>query len=93
MFGLTVTSRASVQRRLCFGKAMTIRKRKQQRLEESRLQRAKLLSGVDPTGENTPVPPGAVADDAAQLTHNNTYGFLPRFLVEPSGFDFRMKCV
>ncbi|MDR0777155.1 MAG: zinc-ribbon domain-containing protein [Azonexus sp.] len=61
---------------------MTIRKRKQQRLEEDRLQRAKQLSGVDPTDEYTPVPPGAVTADAAQLAHNNTYGLLPRFYMD-----------
>jgi hypothetical protein len=61
---------------------MTSRKRKHERLAESRLRRAKDISSVDPTDENAKVPPGAVLADASQLAHNNTYGPLPRFYVD-----------
>jgi hypothetical protein len=61
---------------------MTSRKRKQQRLKESQLQRAKQISSVDSSDKGTPVPPGAVAADASQLAHNNTYSPLPRFYVD-----------
>jgi hypothetical protein len=61
---------------------MTNRKRKQQRLKESQLQRAKLLARVDPSDKDASVPAGAVAADASQLAHNNTYSPLPRFYVD-----------
>jgi Probable zinc-ribbon domain len=53
---------------------------KEQRLEESRLPRAKALAGIDPRRD--PAPPGAVAADHGELAHNNTYGLLPRFYVD-----------
>jgi hypothetical protein len=61
---------------------MTSRKRKQQRLEESRIQRARQLAGVDAYDEHASLPPGAVVADPLQLSHNNTYGLLPRFYVD-----------
>ena len=61
---------------------MTSRKRKQQRLEESQLRRAKDASRVDPTDKDARLPPGAVMADASQLAHNNTYSPLPRFYVD-----------
>ena len=61
---------------------MTSRDRKQQRLNESKLRRAKQISGVNPTDENAELPPGAVAADTSQLAHNNTYSPLPRFYVD-----------
>ena len=61
---------------------MTSRKGRQRRLEESRLERAKQLAAIDPTDKHTALPPGAVAADPVQLSHNNTYGALPRFYVD-----------
>jgi Probable zinc-ribbon domain len=61
---------------------MTSRKRKQRRLAESRLRRAKVASSVDPTAKDAKLPPGAVVADASQLAHNNTYSPLPRFYVD-----------
>jgi hypothetical protein len=61
---------------------MSSRKRKQQRLAQSRLERAKQLAGIDATDKHTALPPGAVAADPLQLSHNNTYGALPRFYVD-----------
>jgi len=61
---------------------MTSRKRKQQRVEESRLQRAKQLAGIDPSDKNVSLPPGAVVADPLQLSHNNTNSPLPRFYVD-----------
>lgn len=60
---------------------MTGRKRKQQRVEERRLQRARQLASIDPTDKSVSVPPGAVVADLLQLAHNNTYGPLPLFYV------------
>ena len=61
---------------------MTSRKRKQERLKESQLRRAKQLSSIDPLDKSAVVPPGAVAADASQLSHNNTYSPLPLFYVD-----------
>ncbi|MES1191307.1 MAG: hypothetical protein ABUS47_09535, partial [Steroidobacter sp.] len=61
---------------------MTSRKGKQQRLEESRILRAKELAGIDPRDKNISPPPGAVMADPAELSHNNTYDPLPRFYVD-----------
>jgi hypothetical protein len=61
---------------------MTGRKRKQQRVEERRLQHARQLASIDPTDESVSVPPGAVVADLLQLGHNNTYGPLPLFYVD-----------
>lgn len=61
---------------------MTSRKTKQQRLDESRLRRAKRGSGIDPTSQDATLPPGAVAADISQLAHNNTYSPLPKFYVD-----------
>ncbi|MET0659527.1 MAG: zinc-ribbon domain containing protein [Steroidobacteraceae bacterium] len=57
-------------------------KRKRQRLEKSRLARVKAAARSDPTDANATFPPGAVAADPTQLTHNNTYSPLPRFYVD-----------
>jgi hypothetical protein len=61
---------------------MTRRKRKQQRLEDARLERAKALEGIDPRNELMVPPPGAVMADPEQLCHNNTYSVLPRFYID-----------
>lgn len=61
---------------------MSSPRRKQQRLEDSALKRAKVLSHLDTRDENVMPPPGSIAADPAQLTHNNTYGRLPRFYVD-----------
>ncbi len=58
---------------------MTSAEGKAQRLRESQLARARALAGVDPTDPEVTPPPGAVLADAAKLSHNNTYGRLPRF--------------
>lgn len=54
--------------------------RKGKRLEASRLERAKALAGIDTCRDQPPA--GAVMADPAQLVHNNTYGFLPKFYVD-----------
>ena len=59
---------------------MTGKAKKAQRLQESRLERAKALVGIDPRRD--PPPPGAVMADHAELEHNNTYGQLPTFYVD-----------
>jgi len=61
---------------------MTSAKGKQQRLVEGQLARARTLVGIDPTDPDTSPPLGAVMADPAELTHNNTYGRLPRFYVD-----------
>jgi hypothetical protein len=61
---------------------MTRRKRKQQRLEDARLERAKALEGIDPRNELVVPPPGAVMADPEQLCHNNTYAAFPRFYID-----------
>jgi hypothetical protein len=76
--GLLISAPSVGQRAL----AMTSAKRKQRRLTEGQLVRAKALVGIDPTDPDTPPPPGAVLADPAELTHNNTYGRLPRFYVD-----------
>jgi hypothetical protein len=40
------------------------------------------LIGIDPTDPAVVPPPGAVPADPANLSHNNTYGRLPRFYVD-----------
>jgi len=67
---------------LFFASAMTSGMRKQQRLEEGRLRRAKDLAGIDPRDESVTPPAGAVMADRAQLAHNNTYDRFPRFYVD-----------
>ena len=54
--------------------------RKGKRLEASRLEKAKALAGNDTCRDKPPA--GAVMADAAQLVHNNTYGFPPKFYVD-----------
>lgn len=61
---------------------MTSSKRKQQRLAEQRLLRAKAMAHIDPTQEDAERPDGAVPADPVALSHNNTYGFLPRFYID-----------
>jgi hypothetical protein len=61
---------------------MTSEKSKQERLEKSRLKRAKALTGIDTRDENITPPPGAVMADQAELVHNNTYDRFPRFYVD-----------
>jgi hypothetical protein len=62
--------------------AMSRAERKQRRLTEGQLARAKALAGIDPTDPDASPPAGAVMADPAQLSHNNTYGRLPRFYVD-----------
>ncbi len=59
---------------------MTSRIGKRKRQELSRLERAKALAAIDTCHDKPPA--GAVMADPAQLAHNNTYGFLPRFYVD-----------
>lgn len=59
---------------------MTSKQSKRERLKESRLTRAKALVGIDPRYD--PPPPGAVLADASKLSHNNTYGTLPKFYID-----------
>lgn len=61
---------------------MPSRKRKQQRLAEQRLLRAKALAHIDPTREDAECPIGAVHADPDALSHINTYGYLPRFYID-----------
>jgi hypothetical protein len=61
---------------------MTSAEGKRRRLEEGQLARAKALAGVDTTDPGASPPPGAVMADPTQLSHNNTYGRLPRFYVD-----------
>ena len=61
---------------------MTSAEGKRQRLKESQLARAKALAGIDPTDPNASPPAGAVMAEPANLSHNNTYGRLPRFYVD-----------
>ena len=61
---------------------MTSADGKHQRLKESQIARAKALAGIDPTDPDVLPPAGAVIADAAELSHNNTYGRLPRFYVD-----------
>jgi hypothetical protein len=61
---------------------MTSDRTKRERLEESRLKRAKAIAGIDPRDEYITPPPGAVMADHGQLAHNNTYDRLPRFYVD-----------
>jgi hypothetical protein len=61
---------------------MTRRKRKQQRLDDARLRRAKDLEGIDPRNDLVVPPPGAVMADPEQLCHNNTYAAFPRFYID-----------
>jgi hypothetical protein len=61
---------------------MASHKSKLDRLIASRRTRAKSLAGIDTTDPNTVPPPGAVLADQKELSHNNTYGRLPRFYVD-----------
>jgi hypothetical protein len=61
---------------------MTSRKSKQERLEQSKVLRAKQLARVDPWDETAEMPAGAVAVDPSALSHNNTYSPLPRVYVD-----------
>lgn len=61
---------------------MTSADRKHRRMSEGQQARARALAGIDATDPDVSPPPGAVMADAAQLSHNNTYGPLPRFYVD-----------
>jgi MinD superfamily P-loop ATPase len=61
---------------------MTRQKAKTERLKQSRLVRAKTLAGIDTTDPDIEPPSDAVLADQQELTHNNTYGRLPRFYVD-----------
>ena len=55
---------------------------KQLRLTQQQLIRAKSLAGIDPTDPAVSPPAGSVLANLAELSHNNTYGRLPRFYVD-----------
>jgi Probable zinc-ribbon domain len=61
---------------------MASKERKQQRLADSALKRARALSHIDTRHEYRTLPLGAVPADPTQLAHNNTYGRLPRFYLD-----------
>jgi len=61
---------------------MTSSQSKSERLKQSQLARAKALAGIDITDPTATPPPGAVLADQKELSHNNTYGRLPRFYVD-----------
>jgi len=61
---------------------MTSKRTKAKRLLESRLKRAKALTGIDPRYAEGSLPPGAVMADHTQLQHNNTYDCLPQFYLD-----------
>ena len=51
-------------------------------MKQSKLSRAKTLAGIDTTDPFATPPHGAVLADQKELSHNNTYGRLPRFYVD-----------
>ena len=55
---------------------------KQLRLTQQQLIRAKSLAGIDPTDPAVSPPAGSVLANPAELSHNNTYGRLPRFYID-----------
>jgi hypothetical protein len=61
---------------------MTSSKSKTERLKKGQLSRAKALIGIDTTDPNATPPAGAVLADQKELSHNNTYGRLPRFYID-----------
>jgi hypothetical protein len=61
---------------------MNSQRTQKERGRESALKRAKAMAGIDTRDENVIPPPGAVMADHGQLSHNNTYGRLPRFYVD-----------
>ena len=61
---------------------MTSSKSKMERMKQSQLTRAKEHTGNDTTDPNATPPPGAELADQKELSHNNTYGRLPRFYID-----------
>ena len=61
---------------------MTSFKVKQLRLTQQQLIRAKSLAGIDPTDPAVSPPAGSVLANPDELSHNNTYGRLPRFYID-----------
>jgi len=61
---------------------MTSSKSKEERSKQSKLSRARELKGIDTTDPNVIPPSGAVLADEKELSHNNTYGRLPRFYID-----------
>ena len=55
---------------------------KKLRLTQQQLIRAKSLAGIDPTDPAVSPPAGSVLANPDELSHNNTYGRLPRFYVD-----------
>ena len=55
---------------------------KQLRLTQQQLIRAKSLAGIDPTDPAVSPPAGSVLANPDELSHNNTYGRLPRFYID-----------
>lgn len=50
--------------------------------QENRLKRARALEYIDPRLWKAEPPAGAVLADPSRLTHNRTYGALPRFYID-----------
>ncbi len=61
---------------------MTSQKTKTERLEQSRIVRAKVLAEIDTCDPDVVPPAGAILADKQQLAHNNTYGPLPGFYID-----------
>ncbi len=62
---------------------MSRKKNKMERLNQSRLlARVKAQSGMDTTDPDIRPPSGAVLANKDELSHNNTYGGLPRFYID-----------
>jgi hypothetical protein len=59
---------------------MTRKHRKNKRLEENQLLRAKANAAIDPRYDEPP--PGAIFADPEKLKHNNTYDTLPKFYID-----------
>jgi hypothetical protein len=57
-------------------------KQRREEIKARRRERAALLHGLDRYVPLHQLPLGAVAADAQQLVHNNTYGLLPLFYVD-----------
>ena len=70
-----------LKRTLCF-RTMVSRKRKLRRTDESKLRRAKALSGINTCDPDIKPPSDAILADHTQLQHNNTYDPLPLFYVD-----------
>ncbi len=61
---------------------MTRRKAKKQKLEAARLRRVKQRGPINPCDPNVIPPTEAIMANPQALSHNNTYGPMPRFYVD-----------